>query len=74
MIIVGHHELKGIQGTRRRVRHLSEHKVKAIQSFFDLKVGDLVVHAAHGLARYLGLKRLERLGAEEEHLHLMFAD
>ncbi|MFT5058328.1 MAG: transcription-repair coupling factor (superfamily II helicase), partial [Planctomycetota bacterium] len=74
LIIIGHHELKGIQGTRRRVRHLSEHKVKAIQSFFELKRGDYVVHAVHGLALYRGLKRMKRGGGEEEHLHLSFAD
>ncbi|MDF1838416.1 MAG: transcription-repair coupling factor [Planctomycetota bacterium] len=74
LIIIGHHELKGIQGTRRRVRHLTEHKVKAIQSFFELKRGDYVVHAVHGLALYRGLKRMKRGGGEEEHLHLSFAD
>ncbi|MCP5022544.1 MAG: transcription-repair coupling factor [bacterium] len=74
LIIIGHHELKGIQGTRRRTRHLSEHKVKVIQSFFELKRGDYVVHAVHGLALYRGLKRMKRGGGEEEHLHLSFAD
>ncbi len=74
LIVIGHHELKGIQGTRRRTRHLSEHKVKVIQSFFELKRGDYVVHAVHGLALYRGLKRMKRGGGEEEHLHLSFAD
>ena len=50
------------------------HKVRALQSFFELKVGDLVVHAVHGLARFAGLKRMERSGGEEEHLHLLFAE
>ena len=74
LVLVNHRELTGIAGRRRASTRRPTYRVKAIQSFFDLKVGDLVVHAAHGLARYLGLKRLERLGAEEEHLHLMFAD
>lgn len=74
LVIVNHHELKGVLGTRRRAPARQTHKVKAIQSFFELKRGDLVVHAVHGLARYHGLKRMERGGGEEEHLHLVFAD
>ncbi|MEZ5975076.1 MAG: CarD family transcriptional regulator [Planctomycetota bacterium] len=74
LIVISHHELKGIQGTRRRVRKHAEHKVKAIHSFFELKLGDYVVHAVHGLAIYRGLKRMQRGGGEEEHLHLAFAD
>lgn len=74
LIVVGHHELKGVQGSRRRVRKHAEHKVKAIQSFFELKAGDYVVHAVHGLALYRGLKRMQRGGGEEEHLHLTFAE
>ena len=74
LIVVGHHELKGVQGSRRRIRKHTEHKVKAIQSFFELKTGDYVVHAVHGLALYRGLKRMKRGGGEEEHLHLTFAE
>ncbi|MCB9909663.1 MAG: transcription-repair coupling factor [Planctomycetes bacterium] len=74
LIVVGHHELKGVQGSRRRIQRHAEHQVKAIQSFFELKAGDYVVHAVHGLALYQGLKRMQRGGGEEEHLHLTFAD
>ena len=74
LVVVNHHELKGVLGTRRRARPRHAHKVRAIQSFFELRTGDLVVHAVHGLARYRGLVRMERGGGEEEHLHLVFAD
>ena len=47
---------------------------KTIRVVFELKRGDLVVHAVHGLARFQGLVRMERAGGEEEHLHLVFAD
>ena len=66
-------ELKGLVGLRRRSKQRSTHKSHAIQSFFELKKGDLVVHAVHGLASYRGLQRMERAGGEEEHLHLEFA-
>lgn len=65
-------ELKGLIGLRRRVKKKAEHRSHAIQSFFELKKGDLVVHAVHGLAAYRGLTRMERAGGEEEHLQLEF--
>ena len=74
LVVVNHHELKGVLGTRRRGRPKHQHKVRAIQSFFELKPGDLVVHAVHGLSRFKGLMRMSRGGGEEEHLHLAFAD
>lgn len=74
LVIVNHHELKGVLGTKRRAKPKHQHKVRAIQSFFELKRGDLVVHAVHGLARFRGLVRMTRGGGEEEHLHLGFAD
>ncbi len=74
LIFVNHRELAGTLGRRALAKTQPAHRVRAIQSFFDLKTGDLVVHAVHGLARFTGLKRMERSGGEEEHLHLMFAD
>ncbi len=74
LVLVNHAELAGVSGARARAAQRPAHKVRALQSFFELKVGDLVVHAVHGLARYAGLTRLERSGGEEDHLHLLFAD
>ncbi|MEM6674965.1 MAG: transcription-repair coupling factor [Planctomycetota bacterium] len=75
LLIVGSHELKGTLGARKRaVARAHQHKVKALQSFFELRPGDLVVHAVHGLARYRGLTRMARGTGEEEHLHLIFAN
>jgi len=75
LVVVGAHELKGTLGARRRaLLKQHQHKVRAIQSFFELSPGDLVVHAVHGLARYRGLTRMARGEGEEEHLHLMFAE
>jgi transcription-repair coupling factor (superfamily II helicase) len=45
---------------------------RVIDSFLDLHAGDLVVHVAHGIARYRGLKLLEKGGQVEEHLELEF--
>ena len=46
---------------------------KAIDSFTELREGDLVVHLAHGLGRYRGLSMLEKEGAAVEHLAIEFA-
>ena len=45
---------------------------KVIDSFLDLKKGDLVVHLGHGIGRYRGLKLIEKQGHSEEHLILEF--
>jgi transcription-repair coupling factor (superfamily II helicase) len=45
---------------------------RAIDSFLQLREGDLVVHVAHGVSRYRGLKLLEKDGRAEDHLELEF--
>jgi transcription-repair coupling factor (superfamily II helicase) len=45
---------------------------KAIDSFLDLREGDLVVHLAHGIGRYRGMRKLEKHGRVEEHLQIEF--
>jgi transcription-repair coupling factor (superfamily II helicase) len=45
---------------------------RVIDSFIELREGDLVVHLAHGIARYRGLKLLEKDQQVEEHLVLQF--
>ena len=45
---------------------------RAIDSFLQLREGDLVVHLAHGIGRYRGLKLLEKEGGAEEHLQVEF--
>ncbi len=45
---------------------------KIIDSFLELREGDLVVHVSHGIARYRGLKLLDKNGQVEEHLELEF--
>jgi transcription-repair coupling factor (superfamily II helicase) len=74
LLIVNHRELVGILGRRSAPKQHAPQRVRALQSFFELKIGDYVVHAVHGMARFVGLKRMERGGGEEEHLHLLFAD
>ncbi len=54
----------------RRTTH--RRLTRVIDSFLELREGDLVVHVGHGIARYRGLKLLEKNGQVEEHLELEF--
>jgi len=47
---------------------------RAIDTFLDLHDGDFVVHVAHGIGRYRGLKLLEKQGRTEEFLEIEFAE
>ncbi|MCA9216957.1 MAG: hypothetical protein KDB27_28005, partial [Planctomycetales bacterium] len=48
------------------------HMGKSIDSFLDLREGDLVVHLAHGIGRYRGLRLINKEDQIEEHLELEF--
>jgi transcription-repair coupling factor (superfamily II helicase) len=74
LVVVAHHELAGLAGVERRREERTPHRARALRSFFELKAGDLVVHAVHGLALFRGLAHMTRGGADEEHLHLEFAE
>ncbi len=47
---------------------------RPLTSLVELQAGDYVVHVSHGIARYLGLARLEKSGRPEDYLTLQFAD
>ncbi|HUR26643.1 MAG TPA: CarD family transcriptional regulator, partial [Planctomycetota bacterium] len=74
VLVVNHREVAGLGTVRRSSPARVAHKTRALQSFFELKPGDYVVHAVHGVALYRGLSRMTRGGGEEDHLHLEFAD
>jgi transcription-repair coupling factor (superfamily II helicase) len=48
------------------------HTGKAIDSFLDLREGDLVVHLSHGIGRYRGLQLLHKDDRVQEHLEVEF--
>ncbi len=62
--LAAYHELLHRYETRRRVRRLRGGR--AADAFVDLAVGDYVVHAEHGVARFAGLKTMKpRLPRQE---------
>jgi transcription-repair coupling factor (superfamily II helicase) len=69
VVLVSSSELFQRTDLRRRAhRRLG----RAIDSFMELREGELVVHVSHGIGRYRGLKLLEKEGQVEEHLVLEF--
>lgn len=63
-----------IFGRRARRKNSSNGKFKPIASFFDLKVGDLVIHEDNGLGRYLGVEKIELEGVTKDYLKIEYAD
>ncbi|HEX4148282.1 MAG TPA: DEAD/DEAH box helicase, partial [Pirellulales bacterium] len=59
------HRTEVARPTRRRLG-------RVIDSFLELREGDLVVHVSHGIGRYRGLRLLEKAAQAEEHLELEF--
>ncbi len=53
-------------------RSAKRHASRAIDSFLDLKPGDLVVHLSHGIGVYLGMEFVEKQGQKFEHLTIEF--
>jgi transcription-repair coupling factor (superfamily II helicase) len=72
LVAVGHHELYHRYAKLRRVRRVRAGR--PIESLLDLNAGDYVVHVAHGIARFDGLRVMEKDGRKEEYLRLRFAD
>jgi transcription-repair coupling factor (superfamily II helicase) len=69
---IPHHELFSRYRQRRTLRKVAP--ARPIDSFFDLNVGDYVVHAAHGIGKFVALKGLEKSGRRDEYLAIEFAN
>jgi len=65
----------GSPTTRRRRKQEQVSDVNAlIKDLSELKIGDPVVHANHGIGRYLGLVNMDLGDGPSEFLHLEYAD
>lgn len=63
-----------ISGTnnKSKVKTSNELLGDLINSYEDLKVGDLVVHVNHGIGRYLGVESIESLGVIRDYIKLEY--
>ncbi|MCG3129390.1 MAG: Transcription-repair-coupling factor [Phycisphaerae bacterium] len=73
-VVVPHHEVFLRYQHRRRLRRV--HTGRAIESWTDLKPGEYVVHALHGIALFVGMETMRKGddGKLEEFLTLEFAE
>ncbi len=68
--VLGEREIYGQPAKRVKLRAVKEGVPVTLA---DLKVGDYVVHAIHGVGQYLGLRNEKILGATSDYLDLKFA-
>ena len=73
LIVISDNELFSRTPTRTTTRKRRTDS-RTIDTFLDLREGDLVVHVAHGIARYRGMAMTGANGQQEEHLLLEFRD
>jgi len=71
LVVVGHHEIYHRYAQVRRIRRVRAGR--PVDSLLDLQAGDYVVHVAHGVGRFEGLRQMDHQGRREEYLRLRFA-
>ncbi|MTI83324.1 MAG: transcription-repair coupling factor [Firmicutes bacterium] len=75
LVIIAEKDIYGRQKKTRR-RSKSQDKQEATQRlepFVDLKVGDYVVHANHGIGKYMGIVPLDIAGIRKEYLLIKYS-
>jgi transcription-repair coupling factor (superfamily II helicase) len=70
MMVIGEQDILGDRFVRRKKARKKATDV--ITEAASLAVGDLVVHADHGIGRFLGLKTIEALGAPHDCMELAY--
>ncbi|HSV99682.1 MAG TPA: transcription-repair coupling factor [Sedimentisphaerales bacterium] len=71
-IVVSHHELFGQYALRRRER--PARATAPVDTLADLQPGEYVVHASHGVGKFLGTETIEEKGGRAEYLSIEYAD
>ncbi len=70
LMVIGMQDFFGSDRKARRRR--TSHGLK-IDLFSDLVPGEMVVHEAHGIGRYMGLVNLETNGMRRDYLHIQYS-
>ena len=72
LALVPHHELfRRYQQPRRKAQYRHTH---AVDFLMELEPGDIVVHAAHGIGRFVRMELLDHEGEKREYLRIEYAD
>ena len=70
-LLLTENDIFGVQ-KKRRIRH--KQSGAKIQFFSEIKAGDYVVHAVHGIGRYIGVETLLVGDVHRDYLLLMYAN
>ncbi len=73
LAVIGHHEIFHRYARPRRFRPGRAVVGGTGDALLDLRSGDYVVHTEHGIARFEGLRRIDKDGGTREYLCLRFA-
>ncbi len=66
---------KEVLGHERKIRKVSKKKQgDKIKAFTDLKIGDFVVHQAHGIGQYMGIEQLIVDKIKKDYLKIRYKD
>jgi transcription-repair coupling factor (superfamily II helicase) len=58
--------------TKRRARRQTISNAERLKSYSDLKKGDYVVHANHGIGQYIGMQTLEVDGVHQDYITILY--
>ena len=58
--------------TKKRVRRQTISNAERLKSYNELKTGDYVVHANHGVGKYIGMKTLEVDGVHQDYMTIVY--
>lgn len=72
LVILTEHELFNHVRTTQPVKRQVLTNAERLKSYNDLKVGDYVVHAHHGIGRYDGMQTLEVDGVHRDYLTITY--
>ena len=62
-----------LSGKKKPQRRAKNDAHRALQSYADLTPGDLVVHAHHGIGRFVGMLRMPVDGVEKDYIKIAYA-
>lgn len=58
--------------TKKRARRQTISNAERLKSYSDLKNGDYVVHANHGIGKYIGMQTLEVDGVHQDYMTILY--
>ena len=67
--LISEQEIFGGLSKEKRKKADSKNRLK---SYTDINVGDYVVHRAHGIGKYMGIKKITVSGVTKDYLHIAY--